>query len=291
MKPAPFAYHDPASIDDAVALLARLDNARLLAGGQSVMPMLNMRFIQPDHLVDLNRVAGLAGVAAEPHAVRIGAMARQRTLEESADLAAVLPILREALAEVGHRQTRTRGTIGGSLCHLDPAAELVAVAMALDATLELRGAGGARLVPIADFAAGYMTPALAAGEMLAAVSLAVPPPGSGQCFLEFARRHGDFALASVAAILAPDGRGAIASAAIAVGAVAAVPFRLGAAEALLAGARPDREAFRAAAAEVASAEAMDDAQIPAWYRRRLAGVLVERALAKAAARMRPEARR
>ena len=286
MKPPAFAYHDPETVDDALGLLAGLENARLLAGGQSLMPMLNMRFLQPDHLIDLNRIGALAGIKREGDTVNMGAMTRQHALESDAELRLYLPIMAEALAQVGHRQTRNRGTIGGSLCHLDPAAELVSVALALDATVSVRGRSSDRRVPLREFAAAYMTPAIEVGEMVTAVALCVPAAGSGQCFLEFARRHGDFALASVAAILEPDAQGNIARAAIAIGGVGSVPVRLTAAETMLADNRPDMTLFRAAAVHCAELDAQDDAITPGWYRKQLATTLTERALTVASERMR-----
>src|ERR1700732_1327347 len=139
MKPPLFSYHDPRTIGDAVDLLARLDNAKLLAGGQSLMPMLNMRCVLPDHLIDLNRVDGLSYIREQDGALEIGAMTRQRDIEFSDTVRKCCPLMHEAIAQVGHRQTRNRGTLGGSLCHLDPAAELVTVAAALDATLAVTG--------------------------------------------------------------------------------------------------------------------------------------------------------
>src|SRR5690242_17330334 len=142
MKPPPFNYHDPRTIGDAVALLGRLENAKVLAGGQSLMPMLNMRFVLPDHLVDLNRVEGLSYIREAGDALEIGAMTRQRDIEFSDVVGARCPLLHEAILNVGHRQTRNRGTIGGSLCHLDPSAELVVASAALDAAVTIAGANG-----------------------------------------------------------------------------------------------------------------------------------------------------
>jgi carbon-monoxide dehydrogenase medium subunit len=281
MKPPPFAYHDPATVEDALGLLSRLENVRVLAGGQSVMPMLNMRFIQPDHLIDLNGISELSGIALNEHSVRIGAMTRQRALETHEEVAARLPLVREALELVGHRQTRNRGTVGGSLCHLDPAAELVAVALALDGRAGVRSTRGSRTIPIGEFAAGYMTPAIEPDELVDAVEIRIPAGDSGQCFLEFARRHGDFAIASVAAVLEADPSGRIAKASIAVGGVAAVPVRLAAAETALVGNVPNPDLYVEAAADCREIDALDDAITPGWYRRQVAGVLVERALSTA----------
>lgn len=284
MKPPAFAYHDPETLEEAIALLARLPNARALAGGQSMMPMLNMRFAQPDHLVDLNRIAGMDGVAVEADgALLIGAMARQRVLERDAEVARRCPLMVEALAQVGHRQTRNRGTIGGSLCHLDPAAELPLVAAVTEATVIVAGPSGRRELTFADFAQGYMTPGIEQDELVVAVRVPAQPTKAGSCFIEFARRHGDFAIASVAVVLVPDAAGRIASARIALGGVGAVPLRLPEAEALLCGAAADD--FTAVVAATAALEPMEDALVPSWYRRHLAGVLLGRALKTAASRM------
>lgn len=278
MKPPPFAYHDPRSLEEAVALLGSLDNARLIAGGQSLMPMLNMRLAAPDHLIDLNRVPGLDGIALAGGALRIGAMTRQRALEDSDLVREHCPLMTEALTQVGHRQTRNRGTIGGSLCNLDPAAELVAVCMALDAVMEVAGPAGRRELPVAKFPAGFLTPSLAPDELLTAIRLPVWPRPHGSAFVEFARRHGDYAIVSAAVMLAPSAPGRIARATVTLGGVGAAPLRLAEAEALLSGAAAGEEAFQAAAAACRSIDAMEDPQAPSWYRRRLAETLVRRAL-------------
>ncbi len=284
MKPAPFAYYDPATVVEACELLSRLDNARLLAGGQSLMPMMNFRYVTPDHLVDLNKIAGLAGIGVDSGALRLGAMTRQREIEFSAEIARLCPILPEALAHVGHRQTRNRGTIGGSLCHLDPAAELATIAALYDGGLEAESRRGKRQLAFADFAQGYMTTALAPDEILTAVTLKPWPRPHGHAFVELARRHGDFAIVAVAALVELDGRGHIARAALALSGLGPKPVRPAKAEALLEGALPQREAFIAAAAECGKIEAMTDAYVSAAYRQHLARILTQRALQSAARR-------
>src|ERR1700739_2600332 len=159
MKPPPFSYHDPRTVEEAVGLLARLDNAKLLAGGQSLMPMLNMRFVLPDHVIDLNRVEGLGFIREAPGALEIGAMTRQRDIEFSDVVRQRCPLMYDAIRHVGHRQTRNRGTLGGSLCHLDPSAELVSIAAALDAVVSVAGPAGTREIKFDSFPAGYMSPA------------------------------------------------------------------------------------------------------------------------------------
>src|SRR5262245_31984384 len=225
MKPPPFTYHDPQTSAEAVALLARLDNARLLAGGQSLMPMLNMRMVLPDHVIDLNRVEGLSYIREANGGLEIGAMTRQRDLEYSDAVRAHCPLMHEAIMQVGHRQTRNRGTLGGSLCQLDPSAELVSVAAALEATIEVAGPGGVRHIPFAQFPAGYMTPALEPGEMVTGARFPRWAAGHGYAFVEFARRHGDFAIVSAAALLEADGGGKITRASVTIGGIGPAPVR------------------------------------------------------------------
>jgi carbon-monoxide dehydrogenase medium subunit len=288
VKPAPFHYHRPTTLADALALLAAHPNARVLAGGQSLMPMLNLRLATPDHLIDLNRVPELDFVRDEGDAIAFGAMTRQRTIEFSPLVARRLPLLAEAIRWVGHRQTRNRGTIGGSVCHLDPSAELPTIAMALDASLEIRSARGTRTIAMADFPAGYMTPALEPDEVLASLRFPVWPGRCGTAFVEFARRHGDFAVVSVAAQLALDAGGKVTRASVTLGGVAMAPTRVGAAEAALV-ARAAGDAEIGAAAEACAAiEANSDIHAPGWYRQRLARVLAGRALRTALARARGE---
>jgi carbon-monoxide dehydrogenase medium subunit len=275
VKPAPFTYHDPGALPEALALLARHEDARPLAGGQSLMPMLNMRYATPGHLVDLNNVAGLAGIERHDEELVIGAMTRQRDLERLPDC----PLVSQALAHVGHRQTRNRGTIGGSLCHLDPAAELPAVMLALDATLVIEGQGRRELA-MAAFPAGFMTTALAPGELLTAIRLPLRPARTA--FVEMARRQGDFAVVGVAVALGIEA-GRIARAAIAVCGLGDGPVRCPAGEALLVGRRPEPEAFQAAADEAGKLTAQSDMHAGEAFRHHLARVLTARALAEAMA--------
>jgi carbon-monoxide dehydrogenase medium subunit len=284
MKPAPFTYHDPRTLAEAVALIGRLENAKPLAGGQSLMPMLNMRYAMVDHLIDLNRVTELSYVRTDVDRLTIGAMTRQRTLEKSSEVAERFPLLREALALVGHFQTRNRGTIGGSLCHLDPAAELPGVCAAHDAELVIAGRGGTRRIAMAEWARFPLTPSLEPDELLVAVELPFWRTGHGHAFLEVARRHGDFAIVGVAALIALEPGGRVARAALALVGAAGVPVRLGEAERLLVGATPSPARFREAAARCAAIDMIADAQTPAAYRRRVAPVLVTRALDLAARR-------
>ena len=281
MKPAPFIYHDPTTVDEAVALLAKFENTRPLAGGQSLMPMMNFRFVMPDHIIDLNGISGLDSVHIDVERIKFGAMTRQRAIECSADVRAACPILCAALAQVGHRQTRNRGTIGGSLCHLDPAAELANLAGLHDATLTARGPNGERTLAFSEFALGYLTTGLAEDELLTAIEFKRWPHRHGYGFEEVARRHGDFAMsmASALVVLGPDER--IERAAICVSAVEAVPVRLASVEQMLVGQTPSPDLYRAAGIEAERLDAMEDAYVTARYRKHLARVLVFRVLEKA----------
>jgi carbon-monoxide dehydrogenase medium subunit len=286
MKPASFTYHDPTTVAEAVDLLARLDNARPLAGGQSLMPMMNFRLATPDHLVDLNKIGELAGIRHDGDTLRLGAMTRQRDVEFSPEIGRAFPILPAALRQVGHRQTRNRGTIGGSLCHLDSAAELVNLAALYDATCEVRSSTGSRELAFAEFACGYMTTGLKPDELLVAISFKAYSPRHGWAFAEVSRRHGDFAIAAVAVLVELDGGGAITRAALAISGLAALPARPAAIEAALIGQSPSHEIFRAAAAAAETLDAVGDAYAPAAYRRHLARILTYRALDEAAGRAR-----
>jgi aerobic carbon-monoxide dehydrogenase medium subunit len=282
MKAPPFEYHRATSLDEALALLSTNDNAKALAGGQSLVPMLNLRYVFPDHLVDLNPIADLAGIKVEKEIVRLGAMTRQHAMAISPELQRAAPIFAEALAQVGHRQTRNRGTFGGSLCHLDPAAELPTVALLYDATVHIASPRGRRALPMREFIAGYMSPAIEADELVAEIELSSWPPHSGYAFLEHARRHGDFAIASAACLIEPDGdRRRVRRVAIAVGGLTDRPVRLERAEQVLSDAPASKEAFCAAAKACDDFEPFSDVHASADYRAATARTVVSRALAAA----------
>jgi carbon-monoxide dehydrogenase medium subunit len=198
LKPAPFEYHAPRKLSEALDILASVENARPLAGGQSLVPMLNFRLVTPDHLVDLNDVPELAGIVERPDTLWVGAMTRQRELERSSVVANFCPMLPLAVAHIGHQQTRNRGTIGGSICHLDPGAELPVVASALEASLIAVSLKGTRTISMDDFAVNYLTNQLDAGELLLALEIPKYRPRSGVAFEEFSRRPADLAVVSVA---------------------------------------------------------------------------------------------
>ncbi len=278
MKAPPFRYHAPRTLDEALSLAATLPGPRLLAGGQSLMPMLNFRLVGPENLIDLNRVAALSGILEEGEDVVFGAMTRQREIEYSPLVKARLPLLAEAIQWVGHRQTRNRGTIGGSLCHLDPSAEQPTVAMAMDASLVIVSPGRRRELAMRTFAVDLMTPALEDGEILTEVRFRPWPPGHGWAFLEFARRHGDYAIVAVAVLLELDASGRASRVSITLGGVASTPVRVPDAETRLLGSRVGADDISAAAACCGRVEALGDPQVPAWYRQRLASTLAARAI-------------
>jgi carbon-monoxide dehydrogenase medium subunit len=284
MKPAPFDYHAPRQIKEAIELLATLPNTKILAGGQSLVPMMNFRYVVVDHLVDLEGVSDLRGIAIGDGRLRIGAMTRQRRLETAPEIAAHCPLMAAALRHVGHRQTRNRGTIGGSLAHADPAAELPAVCAAYDAIIHLASTRGIRQVPFREFTTGFMTTTLAPDEMIAAIELPVWRAGHGYGFHEFARRHGDFALAGAVALLDVGAGDVVRRATLTLFGVATLPVRVEAAETRLVGQPLDAALIRAAAAAAWQIEPVADIHAGAEYRRHLAQVLSARALTDAARR-------
>jgi carbon-monoxide dehydrogenase medium subunit len=191
MKPAPFKYHSPSTLNEALELVATLENAKLLAGGQSLMPMMNFRFVMPDHIIDLNRIGELAAIEQRGDQLFFGAMTRQHALETSPVVQKLAPLIVEAYSHVSHRQVRNRGTYGGSLCHLDPSSEQPCFTSAMDGVIEVASRNGTRQVPMAEWTSMYMTPALAEDEMMTGAQLAVWPAEHGWAFAEYSRRHGD----------------------------------------------------------------------------------------------------
>jgi CO/xanthine dehydrogenase FAD-binding subunit len=282
MKPPTFDYIAADSIAMAVAALAGAgDDAKIIAGGQSLVPMLNFRMLRPSILVDINRIAGLDAIEETNGAIRVGALTRHYQLETSPLVARYLPVLSCAMTHVAHLAIRNRGTIGGSLAHADPAAELPMMALLLDAELHIASASGERTVAARDFFLGALTVDLASGEIITGIVLPKLPPHTGWGFDEVARRHGDFALAAVAATLTMSG-GVIEQARIALTGVGAKALRAHEAEGLLVGhaLEPDLVS-RAVEAVRAAIEPETDLHASSDYRRHLAGVLTGRALAAA----------
>ncbi|MFT8243635.1 FAD binding domain-containing protein [Roseomonas sp. BN140053] len=287
MKPAPFRYHAPTTLAEALALKAgHGEEARFLAGGQSLIPAMNFRVAQPAVLIDLNRVAELDRLAVdEAGTLRVGALCRYRRLERDPAVAARFPIIPEALAEVAHPQIRTRGTLAGNLCHADPASEMPAVVLALEGRLHLRSAAGERWLDAQDFFLGALYTALRPDEMLLEIALPALPARSGTAFLELARRRGDYAMMGVAAVVTLRADGRVERARLACCNAGDTPLAAAEAAAALAGARPDAAAIRDAAALVRGAvQPAGNLHASPAYGRHLAGVLAERALRLATAR-------
>ena len=288
VKPAPFTYVRAASLDEALARLDAAGEAKILAGGQSLVPMLNMRLVRPATLVDINGLPGLDAIhAARDGGLVIGALARHTDLLAAALVRERAPLLAAATAHVGHRAIRNRGTLGGSLAHADPAAELPAAVVALDATLTVASPSGRRRIPAREFFRGPLTTALEPREIL--VEIEIPgPAATAWGFAELARRAGDFALAGVAGVVRPaPGEGArCATARLVAFGCDDTPIRLPAAESLLAGASIDAALARAAGeAAAAVVSPHEDVHGSAEYRRHLVAVLTERVVLDAAARL------
>ncbi len=282
MKPAKFDYHAPASVDEALSLLTRYGgDAKVLAGGQSLVPLLNFRLSRPAALIDLNRIPALAYIRAHDGEVRLGAMTRQRTIEFSPVIAERVPLLTEATRLVGHLPIRSRGTIGGSLAHADPSAEYPAVLVALGGRVVARGPRGERVLGAGELFQTYLTTCLAADEILVEVRLPAMPAGAGYAFEELARRHGDFALVGIAAVITREGA-RCTMARLATAGAGPVPLRLRAAEEIL-----ERDGLGDAAIEMAARRATElvnpdaDLHASADYRRHLTGVLTARAINRA----------
>ena len=284
MKPPRFTYHDPTALPEALGLLGQLGaDAKVLAGGQSLIPLLTMRMAHPRHLIDLNHIAELAYLDERDGGIAIGAMTRHRTAERSPLVRERCPLLAQAVGQIGHVQIRSRGTIGGSIAHADPAAELPAVLAALDGRVTLVGPAGRRVVNPEDFFVTYLTTSAAPDELLTEVWFPALPPRTGQAWLELARRHGDYALVGLGASLTLDPDGTIAEARLALTGVGPTPVRARAAEERLKGERPGSALFTEAGRLVArEVEPDSDIHATAEYRRHVAGILTLRALERAA---------
>lgn len=285
MKPAAFDYAVPATIAEAVALLARHEGAKPISGGQSLMPVLNFRLAVPTLLVDLRHLPDLDRIVVEAGGTRLGAKVRWRDIEKSHELAAGQPLLCAAIAHVAHYQIRNRGTVGGSLAHADPAAEMPGLAVALDARLRIIGAKGERMVEAGEFFTGPLSTVLEPDELILEVSLPAWPAARRWGFEEFARRRGDFALAGAAVWFDTDAAGCAQNAHVGIIGASDRPRRLPAAEMALNGKALDAATIAAAvAAARAALDPMNDIHASADYRRALAGTMIERALKAALAR-------
>jgi len=293
MKPAPLEYEAPTLLADAVAILGDPDrDAVVLAGGQSLMPMLNLRLARPGTLVDLRHIDGLDHIRLEGDTLVIGAMATKRAVEQSQLVLEHHPLLHAATLEVGHPQIRNRGTVGGSMAHADPAAEYPAVAVACDAEMTVVGPDGERNIAAAEFFLGYLTTALEPGEILTEVRLPTMARNGdggsrpGWAFCEMSRRHGDFAMVGTAVTLALDTEGRCQDVRLVLFAVGSTPLRVLDAEQILSGQVPDDAVYAELGAAVAAAadSPMSDVHASAEYRRHLAEVLAVRGVREAVAR-------
>jgi carbon-monoxide dehydrogenase medium subunit len=285
MKLPPFEYACPTTLPEAVQLLARHDGeAKALAGGQSLVPMLAFRLAQPALLVDLRKLADLRGIRISEQGIALGAMVRWREIEDDERLDTAHPLLKAAIAHVAHYQVRNRGTVGGSLAHADPAAEMPGIAMTCDAEIAVVGKSGARVIQAADFFQGALTTALTSDEIIVEVSLPAWPARRRWGFEEFARRRGDFAMAAAAVFYDESEDGKARNAHVGVIGVADRPLRLPAVEEVLNGRTIDQATIaEAETATSAAVDPQDDIHASAAYRRALVGTMVERALKRAAA--------
>jgi CO/xanthine dehydrogenase FAD-binding subunit len=288
MKPASFEYDDPTTVEEALGLLTTHgDESKVLAGGQSLVPLMNFRLARPARLIDINRIDSLGFIKVDDGGVTIGAMTRHSELEHSRAVAERCPLLTQAIRWVGHSQIRNRGTVGGSAAHADPAAELSAAFAALDARFVIRSSRGDRTVGWRDFFVAEFTTALQPDELLVAIDVPAVKPGTGTAFVEYARRHGDFALGGAAVALEVDRAGRCADVAIALLAAGPAPVRAAAAETLMRGAALDQASFKAAAeAAVEGVHPTSDIHGSGDYRIGLLKVMTERALTGAAERAR-----
>lgn len=286
MKPPPFAYHDPRSLEEALHLVAQYGaEGKVLAGGQSLMPMLNFRLLAPSVLIDINRIGELDYIREVDGELRLGALTRQRRIERAEPVRSRLPLLAEATQLIGHLPIRSRGTIGGSLAHADATAEYPAALVTLGGQVVARGVRAERLIAAEDFFVTQLTTSLRPDEILSEVRFPIPPAGSGWAFEEFNRRHGDVAVVGIAALLVGEGR-RCRKARLTASAVGPTPIRLRAAEAILEQGEFDEVTFEEAA--VRAGESVDpgsDLHATAEYRRHLTRLLTVRALRRAAARM------
>ena len=282
MKPPPFEYHRAGSVDEVVALLAEHgDEAKVLAGGQSLVPLLSLRLARPAHLVDINRLGELEGIQ-NGDGLRLGSTVRHRTVERSDVVRSANPLLAHAVRFIGHAAIRNRGTVGGSIAHADPAAELPTVLALLDGEIEARSTKGTRTIGASDFFQGFLTTSLEPEELLTGVRVPSLASGTGWSFQEFSRRSGDFAIVGVAATLQLDASGNIGEARLAFSGVDTQPVRATNAEAMLAGSTPSDELWADAGHEAASPlEPASDIHGSSAYRKHLAGVLAKRALQEA----------
>jgi carbon-monoxide dehydrogenase medium subunit len=282
MKPVSFIYHRPQQLSEALDLVAELDNYKIIAGGQSLMPMMNFRFVMPDHVIDLNQVTQLSHISKENQQLHIGSMTRQQAIYSSALVQEHIPLITQAYSFVSHRQIRNRGTFGGSLCHLDPSSEQPCFTAALDGVIEVASQSGTREIPIANWTAMYMTPDLAPNEIMLGAKLSIWPKTHGWSFMEYSRRHGDYAIVGVAVLVNFRTTSTIEKISIALCGIDAAPVRLLDTENALQNKTADEGAIRMALDEIEKLpNVMEDALNTSDYRRHLAKTLTRRAMLEA----------
>ena len=286
MKPAPFKYHDPKTLSELVELMSNLEDAKILAGGHSLMPMMNMRYVTPEDVIDINGVNELDFIKLENDHLTIGSMTRQKDILSNQEIFDKAPIFREALNHVGHIQTRSRGTIGGSLCHLDPSAEIPALASLYDASLTVVNREGSREIHIDEWVLAYMMPSISDEEILTSISIPVWKNPHGYAFIEFARRHGDFAVCGAGTLVEIDANDIISKVAIVVAGVDVKPLRLSTLETDLIGKKATEDTLEYACSSAKKIDAISDVYFSTQYRQRLAGTLVKRSLEVAIERAR-----
>ncbi|MDG2262590.1 MAG: xanthine dehydrogenase family protein subunit M [Actinomycetota bacterium] len=282
MKNPPFEYHQPDTLEDAIQLLAVYgDEAKVLAGGQSLLPLMGLRLVRPSHVIDIGRVAGLGAISTESSGVSVGALVSHSMAERSEKLRTNAPLVHQAMPYVGHRAIRNRGTVCGSVAHADPAAEMPAVCRAAGASMIAVSSRGERAIEADEFFVGYLQTALDVDEILTEIRFPALAEGTGTAVVEVARRHGDYALVGLACSLTVEST--ITAAALSFFGAGSTPIRLGEVEQLLIGEEPNEAAFTTAAAAVRSSiEPSADVHGSANYRRYLAGVLTQRGLTQAA---------
>lgn len=274
MKTAPFEYHRPTAMDEGLELLAEhAETAKVIAGGQSLLPVMALRLSQPDHLIDIGGLSDLRGIDADDGRIRVGAGVRQAEAERNSLVRDRIGVLADALGLIGHPAIRNRGTVGGSLAHADPAAELPAVAVALDAKMALRNNGGERMVPADEFFVSYLTSAVGPSEILTTIDFRIPGEEAVWAVEEISRRHGDFALAGLVAVHDED-----VGLRLAFFGMGATPVRAREAEQILAGGWGESALSDAVEAVRQELTPDDDIHATAEYRRHIAGVLLQRCL-------------
>lgn len=284
MHPAPFTYHRASSVDEAISMLGTLDNAKIISGGHSLIPVMKLRLAEPANLIDVTGIPGLRGVKEDAGALRIGALSTHHDLEQDRLVNTRLPLLAETAASIGDRQVRNRGTIGGALAHADAASDYPASMLATDAVVIVRGAGGSREIPAAEFFLGFLTTALEEGEVITEIRVPVLAPMTGSAYEKLANQASGYAIVGIAAILKLGSDGKIADARVALTGATPSAVRCSRAETILIGAAPIEETFRSAARVAGEGlDLLDDLHASSAYRQRVVVGLTQRALSRALA--------